>query len=274
MDEDWIHRAISDDGTEVVGRVHGQGPPLVLVHGGVGDGENSWRFLLPFLSKQFTCYTMSLRGRGLSAENPDQSPERLIEDVAAFAESIGEPAGLVGHSSGGAFALGAAAQAARVPAVAAYEPALPELSQELRARYQDAFARVRHAAAEDRLTDAVQIIFDDIALANDEELAALSAAGAAELLAPNVPIHVRDLTRYLSYRPFDASRERLTMPVLLLHGSRTHAAYTSVVRRLAGRLADPHVREIAGAGHMAPLLAPKPVADELTRFFAAAPARA
>jgi hypothetical protein len=32
-DRDRIHRTVSTDGTEIVGSVHGQGPPLVLVHG-------------------------------------------------------------------------------------------------------------------------------------------------------------------------------------------------------------------------------------------------
>jgi pimeloyl-ACP methyl ester carboxylesterase len=273
MDETRIHRAVSTDGTEIAGHVHGQGPPLVLVHGGVGSGE-SWRFMLPFLTEQFTCYPMSLRGRGLSAENPDQSVERLIGDVAAFVDSIGEPVRLVGHSSGGALALGAAAQAAQVCAVAAYEPALPELDDELGARFEDAFVRMRAAAAEGRFVDAAQIAFEDVALANDEELAAIAAAGGSEFVAPNVPVHIRELEPYASYRFLeDARLEQLTIPILLLHGSRTHRLYTSVVRHLADQLAGSHVQEIPGVGHMAPMVAPEAIAGELTRFFATAPAR-
>jgi pimeloyl-ACP methyl ester carboxylesterase len=37
-----VQVAISADGTEIVGRVRGQGPPLVLVHGGWGDGEGAY----------------------------------------------------------------------------------------------------------------------------------------------------------------------------------------------------------------------------------------
>ena len=93
--EERTHRAVSSDGTEIVGRVHGHGPPLVLLPGGPGDSETTWRFLLPLLREHFTCYAMDTRGRGLSVDHPDHSPERLADDIVAFAESIGEPVGLV-----------------------------------------------------------------------------------------------------------------------------------------------------------------------------------
>jgi hypothetical protein len=96
-----IHRAVSADGTEIAGRVHGQGAPLVLVTGGPGDGETSWRSLGPFLSEQFTCYCMSTRGKGLSADHSDHSVGRRVQDITAFVDSIGKPVRLTGHSSGG-----------------------------------------------------------------------------------------------------------------------------------------------------------------------------
>ena len=68
MDDDQIHVAVSNDGTKIAGRVQGQGAPIVLVHGGLGDGEVSWFFMLPFLVEHFTCYLMSTRGRGLSGD--------------------------------------------------------------------------------------------------------------------------------------------------------------------------------------------------------------
>ena len=71
--EDQIHVAVSNDGTKIAGRVRGNGPPLVLVHGGLGSGEFSWLFLLPFLVEHFTCYLMSTRGRGLSGDGADHS---------------------------------------------------------------------------------------------------------------------------------------------------------------------------------------------------------
>ena len=42
MTEKQIHRAVSDDGTEIVGSVQGNGPPLVFVHRAMDDGTLQW----------------------------------------------------------------------------------------------------------------------------------------------------------------------------------------------------------------------------------------
>jgi hypothetical protein len=47
-DRHRIHRTVSTDGTEIVGSVHGQGPPLVLVHGTAGD-HTRWEPVRPVL---------------------------------------------------------------------------------------------------------------------------------------------------------------------------------------------------------------------------------
>ena len=85
-----------------------------------------WAPLLAHLTDRFTCYLPSTRGRGLSAEQPDLSPERRVEDITAFVDSIGEPVVLIGHSRGGVLALGEAARSSAVTAAVAYEPPAPE----------------------------------------------------------------------------------------------------------------------------------------------------
>lgn len=39
---------------------------------------------------------MSTRNRGASGASADLSPQRLVEDVTAYATSVGEPVGLAG----------------------------------------------------------------------------------------------------------------------------------------------------------------------------------
>ena len=166
-----VQVAISADGTEIVGRVRGQGPPLVLVHGGWGDGEVAYEALVPHLADRFTCYTPSTRGRGLSGDNPDHAVHHLVEDVVAFIDTIGEPVCLVGWS-GIEPPLGAAAQSSAVAAVALFEGYVPTVAEpDDLAALGAAIERTGAAAADGRLADAARAFAPYVI--SDVELAAL-----------------------------------------------------------------------------------------------------
>jgi pimeloyl-ACP methyl ester carboxylesterase len=157
MADDRIHRAVSSDGTQIAGRVHGQGPPLVLVHGRAHDGDIAWEAMLPYLTDRFTCYLPSTRGRGLSAVSPDHSPPRLQEDFNTFVGSVGDPVFLAGWSTGGPWALGAAAHNASVAAVAVYEPTvIPVMQEGERASLRAMAEQMGVAAGTGRLVDAAR----------------------------------------------------------------------------------------------------------------------
>lgn len=272
MSEDRIHRAVSDDGTEVVGRIHGNGSPLVLISG-TGDGENS-PFVVGDLSEQFTCYSMSLRSRGLSAANTDHAPGRLVQDIVSFVNSIGQPVGLAAHSRGAAQALEAAAQTTSISAVAVYEPHAVELYHDDDvARARRAIGRMQAAANEGHLAEAARAFLEDITLASQEELSVFSGSGTFDRMAPAMPTYIRDISQWQLPRPIDALHlEHATMPVLLLHGTRSHRFYSRVAHRVAERLPDPQVHEVVDAGHFGPLFEPAPIANECRRFFKAASA--
>jgi pimeloyl-ACP methyl ester carboxylesterase len=61
----------------------------------------------------------------------------------------------------------------------------------------------------------------------------------------------------------------VTAPVLLLCGRQTVLGtfFADAARHIAQHVSDPHVRELPGAGHFAPVVAPEPVAKELIHFF-------
>ncbi|MFW5925901.1 MAG: alpha/beta fold hydrolase [Myxococcota bacterium] len=274
--EDRVHRAISADGTEIIGRVQGRGPPLVLVHGSLEDGDLCWASLVPRLRERFTCYTMSTRCRGDSGAHPDVSPGRLVQDVTAFVESIGEPVRLVGESAGGMLALGAAARSGAVAAVAAYEPVVFEvLPEEEGKRLEQTIERVREVAADGRLADAARAFAEP--LVNDDELDAISASDYFETSGRYVPVLLEEMAQAnqaRGYSPTDpAVLERIVRPVLLMRGERTAFSrwFGEGVMHVARHVPDAQVLEIAGAGHWGPILAPEPIAEELLRFFEAAP---
>jgi pimeloyl-ACP methyl ester carboxylesterase len=272
MTEERIHRAVSVDGTEIVARVRGEGPPLVLVHGGIGDGDIAWEALWPHLTDRFTCYLPSTRGRGLSGDDPDHSPPRLEEDVTAFVDSIGEPVGLVGWSGSGAWVLGAAARSASVAAVAAYEPGVISLmSGGDLGRTFSTVEQMGTATADGRLVEALRAFAPWIC--TDEEIAALERTDFFERWAPAVPAMLRFVQQDASYegaRSTDPEElARIDAPVLLLRGeqSRLGTWFADVAQFIAQHVAEPQVCEVPGVGHFAPLLQPESIADELITFF-------
>jgi pimeloyl-ACP methyl ester carboxylesterase len=265
-----IRRAVSADGTEIAGRVQGQGPALVLVHGAYGDGEVAWTELLPHLTDRYTCYLPSTRGRGLSADHPDHSPLRLKEDVTAFVDSIGEPVGLVGWSGSGAWVLGTAADSDSVAAVAIHEPVVVGAGGEEFARLGAAMQQVGAAAADGRLLDAVRAFLPGICPA--VEIAALEATSFCERWAAGIPAMLRFLGQDMVYRgprPTDpATLGQVGAPVLLLRGEQTLLSifFAAVEGYLTQHVADARVRQLPGVGHFAPVVAPESVAGALVSF--------
>jgi pimeloyl-ACP methyl ester carboxylesterase len=274
MPEDRIHRAVSVDGTEIAGRVQGQGPALVLVHGGIGDGDIAREAQLPHLTDRFTCYLPSTRGRGLSGDNPDHSPPRLEEDVTAFVDSIGEPVCLLGWSGSGAWVLGATAYSS-VVAVAAYEPGVVSVMREGDfARTRVTLEQMGAAAANGRLLDAVRAFARWIC--TDDEIAALEKTDFFERWAGAVPALLQFVQHEATFAgPRSTDPELLwqvAAPVLLLSGQQTQLRtfFTDAAQHIAQHVPDPHVRELQGVGHFAPLLAPESIAEELISFFESA----
>lgn len=264
--EKQIHRTTTDDGTEIAGHVYGEGPALVFVPSPLGV-EATWKPVVPFLNEQFTCYTMSLRGRGPSEDHPDQSTERHVQDVVAFAESIGEPVTLVGESGGCSLVLGAVQHTAAVASVVAYEPFTFEaLGEEEAAEFSEAFERMATVAAEGDLADAARTFSEGIA--TDEEMAAMAESDEFEKLAPTIPLVLKGVEQ-TEDRPTDpSSLASITVPVLLLKGTQSRPLLQAGVSYVAEYLPDAHVREIAGVGHLAPTVAPEPLADQISEYLA------
>lgn len=271
MSTDRFHRTVSADGTEIAGRVHGQGPPLVFISSALGDDSTSWAALTPTLSDNFTCYLMSTRGRGLSEDHPDHTRERLLEDITAFVDSLDAPIGLVGHSSAGVLALEVAARCAAVAAVAVYEPTFMEFANDDDAACMlEAMGKVQSLAERDRLVEAATVFFADLVRCPDDELETLVQAGAPQVAASYVPVAVNEIAQSGPPRLSEPEvLEQVTAPVLVLTGSRTPGFWHEVSGELARRLAHADVRTVDDVAHFAPLIAPDRLAGEFTQFFEA-----
>lgn len=271
MSNQRTHYVTTTDGVTIGATVHGQGPPLVLLHGATGDGDLDWQSLVPHLEGRFTCHLPSMRGRGLSDQHPDLRLERVVDDYLTYVHSIGEPTGLVGWSAGANHALAIASESDVVSAVAPYEPiANSQMDDEERAVLGAAIARTGELAADGDLTGAVRAF-----LAypfTDDDLQAAEGAGYFDAAARHVPHMLRHLELVLGQPvgplPDDpAVLGAIAAPVLVLHGSVTTPFNAVSARHVADHVADARTREVPGAGHAAPLTHPEALATALTEFF-------
>jgi pimeloyl-ACP methyl ester carboxylesterase len=94
---------VRGNGIDMYYEVQGQGEPLVLIPYLAAD-QACYAFQVPEYANHFTCFTVDLRGAGLSAKpDGEYSTELLAEDVAAFMQAVG-----VGNAHVAGMSLGAA----------------------------------------------------------------------------------------------------------------------------------------------------------------------
>jgi pimeloyl-ACP methyl ester carboxylesterase len=211
-----------------------------------------------------------MRGLGLSADGLDRSPPRLVEDVTAFVDSIGEPVGLVGWSDSDAM-FGAASHSDAVAAIAAFEPTVYSLMREDDlAGFGTTIERWTAEAADGRLDDAARTIHHFVC--TDDEFAGLEA-DYLQRFETNLPVVMEELEQSQDYEgpgPTDpAMLGRITAPVLVLRSEEGALGtfFADSAQHIAEHVADAHVRVLPDVGHYAPVVAPQPVAKELISFF-------
>ena len=90
------------NGIELYYEVHGEGPALVLAHGG-GGSHLSWWQQVPEFSKTYTVITFDHRSFGHSRDVQDgPGPKAFVQDLTALLDHLAiEKAALAGQSMGG-----------------------------------------------------------------------------------------------------------------------------------------------------------------------------
>jgi 3-oxoadipate enol-lactonase len=94
------------DGLEIQHEVHGEGPPIVFVHG-LGATSNVWHAQRMTLSKQFQVITYDRSGAGRSEKaRAGYSIDVWTDELAGLLDHLAIPAAVVvGHSLGSMIAL-------------------------------------------------------------------------------------------------------------------------------------------------------------------------
>jgi pimeloyl-ACP methyl ester carboxylesterase len=102
---------VQANGIDIYYEVQGTGEPLVLIPYLAAD-QACYAFQVADYAKEFTCFTVDLRGAGLSGKpEGDYSTELLAADIAAFMRAAGvQSAHVAGLSLGAATAMHLAAR--------------------------------------------------------------------------------------------------------------------------------------------------------------------
>jgi len=106
------------DGACLYYEVEGEGPTVLLLHGGTGKGGFDWEFQRPWLAESYGVVTVDLRAHGRSTDPAGSLSMYILgEDALALIDALGgRVAAVMGFSAG---ATGLLMCLARTPAVAA-----------------------------------------------------------------------------------------------------------------------------------------------------------
>ena len=98
---------VSVNGLEMYYEIHGEGQPLVLLHGAFSAIGSSFGNMIPILAKQRQVIGFDLQGHGRTADiDRPLTVEGMADDVAAALPQLGiEQADILGYSNGGSVAL-------------------------------------------------------------------------------------------------------------------------------------------------------------------------
>jgi len=255
-------RMITVPGGELYAVAEGDGPPIVLLHAGVVDSR-VWQPFVPLLTRAgYRAVRYDARGFGASTTEDVEYVRK--DDLLAVLDAFGvERAALVGNSQGGQIALDlAVSHPERVAALVQLASGIGGL---------DVPMSPRDEAVEARYEEIDQA--GDVEALTDFELA-LWGAGVeqpVERLSPELRTFLRPMFaeanegrprgRQVPIDPPAAERlDRLTMPVLFVHGALDFSYVEGFGRHLEANVPGARFVVIPGVAHLVAVEAPEETA--------------
>jgi len=248
----------------------GSGPAVVLIHGFSLD-RRMWDDVIPLLSRDLTVVSYDLRGFGESSAMDLHVGYRHHEDLIALIDHLGimHPA-LVGFSFGGQVALTLALQAPeRISALVLVDPLLEGIRW-------DAGTKAAMHAVTDALRDHGIGAAKQAWLAHPFFRSANEQPETAAKLAAMVHGYVgrhwlgEDPHRSVEPAPIDVL-DRLSVRTTVVVGDLDVPCFRDMSARLAEAIPGARLVLIRGSGHLTPMEAPGPVADQIRRAVAGHP---
>ena len=260
-----MERITTPGGEAVSYESYGNGPPLVLVHGGFSDHHTNWQEVKPLIEDRFSVYAVARRGRGESSATQGHSVQDEAADVAAVLDRVGEPAFLLGHSYGAVCALGAAAlHPAAVRKLVVYEPPFPDLVT------ADLLGDLEALAEREDWDGLVLAFMLDVLQVPRDEVDQIRTTPFWSLWTADARASVQDLRSLTKHRFDPAGYRSLDMPVLLLVGTESPRELY-VTDALAAVLPHGRIVALEGQAHEGMTTAPAQFAEAISAFLLSAP---
>jgi len=246
--------SVDVDGLRVAYERAGRGPPLVLLHGYVGDGPTTWRHQIDTLSDDFTVIAWDAPGAGASSDPPESFGMAGYADcLAQFVAALCfDRPHLAGVSFGGAMVI---ELARRHPAVVR--------TLTLVSAYAGWRGSLPPDVAEARLEQAMQLSV----LSPDDFVATLLPTMFAEgtpqeaidaFDAPMRAFHPQGF-RAMARAAAEDLRDALPairVPTLLVYGDRDVRAPLAVAVHLHAAIVGSRLVVLPGVGHVCNIEAP------------------
>jgi pimeloyl-ACP methyl ester carboxylesterase len=245
----------SADGTRIAYERHGDGQPLVLLHGSSAT-RHAWDAVVPHLAEDFSLVVPDRRGREDSGDADAYSLDREVADLRAILADLDGTPVVFGHSFGGLLTL-AATEEIDFDRLVLYEPAV--LVGEYRG--DDLSARMQQRLAAGEREEAMKLFLRDAGGVPAPERLPIWPDEVNLELAETV---VRENEAVESYDL--PSEPDIDCPTLLLTGERGPEHLRAGVRTLAERLPQQQLVEFDGIGHMGTMSAPGKIAAAVRSF--------
>src|SRR5205823_5810950 len=242
----------------------GDGPPLVLLHGYVGDGPTTWRHQLDGLSDEFMVVAWDAPGAGRSSDPPeDFGMSGYADCLAGFVAALAlERPHVAGLSMGGALAI----------AFQRRHPAIPR-TLVLASAYAGWRGSLPLEVVQQRLDQALDLA----ELSSEEFVGALlptmfspgTPADAVEAFAAAMrafhPVGFRAMAR-ASAEDWRAALPLVDVPTLLVYGDNDVRAPLTVAEDLHAAIDGSTLVVLPGAGHLCNIEAPEEFNTSVRHF--------